>query len=223
MVYIRKLREPKELSLYKKTPGSSFSNLRGNDKVSVYKALIKEQYGLCAYCMCRIFYEDEVKRKIQIEHFVPQSDSELGTMKSLDYKNMLGVCDGGISFNRINKDSGNQNLSYDVYKGDKSLSLNPSIKNDFEKMKIYYSSNGRIHSKNEQFNIELNSVLNLNTPRLISERKIVKQKVIHYLNKNIKLSEAKKLELITQLKTPNDGLLSPFYDVAVKFIEILAK
>lgn len=222
MVYIKKQREPKELTLFKKTQNCSFSDFSGNEKIAVYKSLIKEQYGLCAYCMCRIFFDNEIHRNIQIEHFIPQSDNDLGSIKSLDYKNMLGVCDGGISFKRINKDSGNENLSCDVYKGNKLLSLNPSIKDDFEKMKIYYSSNGRIHSKNEQFNIELDSVLNLNTPRLINERKIVKQKVIQYLNTHNKLSAAKKLELIAKLKTPVDELLTPFYDVAVYFIERIA-
>ena len=148
MVYIKKQREPKELTQYRKTDGSSYAGLFGKNKLAVYTALIKEQYGLCAYCMCRIFYADELKRNIQIEHFTPQSDTDLGTAKSLDYKNMLGVCDGGIAHNKRNEIAGKENLSCDAYKGDKVLSLNPSKKDDFEKMKVYYSSNCRIHSKN---------------------------------------------------------------------------
>ena len=222
MVYIKKQREPKELAQYRKMNGSSYAGLFGKDKLAVYEALIKEQYGLCAYCMCRIFYKDEMHRNIQIEHFTPQSDSDLGTAKSLDYKNMLGVCDGGTAHNKRNEISGKDNLSCDVYKGDKILSLNPSKKDDFEKMKIYYSSNGRIHSRNPQFDEELNFVLNLNTPRLIAERKNVKQKVIQFISQHKKLSEAKKAEIIRSFKTPNSGLLMPYYDVAVQFMELLA-
>ena len=46
MVYIRKQREPKELTLFKKTQNCSFTDLSGNDKIAVYKSLIKEQKHL---------------------------------------------------------------------------------------------------------------------------------------------------------------------------------
>lgn len=223
MVRIIKQTEPKELSAYKRTQNCSYSGLRGKDKIAVYKALIKEQYGLCAYCMCRIFYENEAERNIQIEHFLPQSENELGTAKSLDYKNMLGVCDGGISYNKRNKFPSNENISCDAYKGDKRLSLNPSDKDDFEKMKIYYSSSGRIHSENSHFDEELNSVLNLNTQRLIDERKKIKHDIIKIMSKHKKMTKSQKLNWIEALRTPKDGLLPPFYDFSVKFIEKFIK
>ena len=221
MVYIRKQHEPKELTEYKKVNGASFSDLSGDNKTAVYKSLIKEQYGLCAYCMCRIFYNTEIDRNIRIEHFIPQSDSELGTVKSLDYKNMLGVCDGGISSNKVRNISGVENISCDAFKGNKTLSLNPLVKDDFEKMRIKYSSSGRIHSENKQFDCELNTVLNLNNLRLIDERKRVKQTVINYLNKYKKLSKDQREYEIKKVKTPRDGLLPPFYDVSVYFLKII--
>ena len=212
MVRIIKQTEPKELSAYKRTQNCSYSGLRGKDKIAVYKALIKEQYGLCAYCMCRIFYENEAERNIQIEHFLPQSENELGTAKSLDYKNMLGVCDGGISYNKRNKFPSNENISCDAYKGDKRLSLNPSDKDDFEKMKIYYSSSGRIHSENSHFDEELNSVLNLNTQRLIDERKKIKHDIIKYISLIFSPEAYQKHEL------NRDKILSVFNEIKEKCI-----
>lgn len=219
MVYIRKQHEPRELTVYKKEKGASFSDLSGNNKVAVYNSLIKEQYGLCAYCMCRIFYNTETNRNIRIEHFIPQSDSNLGDAKSLDYKNMLGVCDGGVSSNRVSSISGAENISCDAFKGNKTLSLNPSVKEDYERMRIRYSSSGKIHSENKQFDDELNAVLNLNNYRLIEERKRVKQAVVSFLNTHKKLTTTQREYKISQLQTPKDGLLMPFYDVAIFFIK----
>ena len=132
---------------------------------------------------------------------------------------MLGVCDGGVAYNKNTKFSSKENISCDTYKGDKKLSLNPSNKDDFEKMKIYYGSNGRIHSRDMRFKEELNSVLNLNTRRLIDARRKLIIDIINLMNKHKKMTKSQKLEWISNQKTPKDGLLPPFYDAAVKFIE----
>ena len=57
-------------------------------KSDVKAILIREQKGLCAYCMRRIRMDSHSR----VEHFIPLSaDKE----KAIDYINMLGVCDGG--------------------------------------------------------------------------------------------------------------------------------
>ena len=86
-------------------------------------------------------------------------------------------------------------------------------------MKIYYGSNGRIHSRDLRFEEELNSVLNLNTRRLIDARRKLIIDIINLMNKHKKMTKSQKLEWISNLRTPKDGLLPPFYDVTVKFIE----
>ena len=53
-------------------------------KTEVKEVLVREQKGLCAYCMRRIYRDSHCK----IEHLVPLSrDKE----KALDYHNLLGV------------------------------------------------------------------------------------------------------------------------------------
>ena len=113
MVFIQKGPAPASLTSYLATnPTATYDNLKSNKniKIDIYNSLIAEQYGLCAYCMTRILYNPITDRNIQIEHYIPQSDSTLvagssqtlGQIKSLDYTNMLGVCDGGKQYNKDN-------------------------------------------------------------------------------------------------------------------------
>lgn len=223
MVRIKKSWEPTELINFKKNGAARYEDLDSSEgsfvKEKIKESLCSEQFGLCAYCMCRITQET-----MKIEHFIPRADKIVGEIKSLDYSNMLGVCDGGVKFNKIRNLVGKENLSCDAYKGNNSLSLNPSIKNDFDKMKIRYSSDGKIHSDslNLHFQNEINAVLNLNVPRLIDMRKAVKRKVIEFVKTKGKLSQEQKLEKIKSIKTPKNGLLPPFFDVTVYFIDKLA-
>ena len=116
------------------------------------------------------------------------------------------------------------NLATAIALKPKLLSLNPSVESDYNQMKIRYSSDGKIHSDslNLSFKAEIESVLNLNVPRLVTMRKAAKMKVIDYLKKNGKLTATKKNERIKALKTPKDGLLPAFYDVSVFFMKKLA-
>lgn len=58
-------------------------------KKTIRDALLKEQHGLCAYCMLPIENDGD---KMTIEHFSPLSrDKE----KAIDYYNFLGTCKGG--------------------------------------------------------------------------------------------------------------------------------
>ena len=221
MIRIIKTWEPKELTQFKKKGNMKYSDLDSDEgkivKQKLQESLCSEQFGLCAYCMNRITPET-----MKIEHFFPQNgiNKTLGLQKSLDYSNMLAVCDGGELYNKIHNLSSKRNLHCDASKQNKSLSLNPSVKNEFMQMKIRYSSNGKIHSDsiNTNFQKEIDSVLNLNIPFLVSMRKAVKMKVIDYVKKTGKITPAKKKEIIKALRTPKDGLLPPFVDVSVFFM-----
>lgn len=223
MVRIKKSWEPTELINFKKNGAVRYEDLDSGEgslvKEKIKKSLCSEQFGLCAYCMGRITLET-----MKIEHFIPRADKIVGEIKSLDYSNMLGVCDGGVGFNKAHNLVGKENLSCDAYKRNNLLSLNPSIGDDFDKMKIRYSSDGKIHSDslNLNFQNEINNVLNLNVPRLINMRKAVKREVIEFLKRKGKLTQEQKFEKIRSIKTPKDGLLQPFFDVAVYFIDKLA-
>jgi uncharacterized protein (TIGR02646 family) len=54
---------------------------------------VRDQGGLCAYCEIDIHDNDPLK--CRIEHFHPKSDLTAPLNWALDWRNMLGVCNGG--------------------------------------------------------------------------------------------------------------------------------
>lgn len=233
MVYIQKGSAPASLTSYLVAhPTATYDKLKRhkNIKVDIYNSLIAEQYGLCAYCMCRIFYNPGTDRNIQIEHYIPQSDSTLvvgcsltlGQKKSLDYTNMLGVCDGGKQYNRDNSLSGLENLSCDAHRGNTPLTINP-LDNSFFSPRIFeYKNSGKIDSSNSAIKTDLTETLNLNVQRLVNLRKQAINKVVTMISKG-QITSANKSQRITELKTPKNGKLEAFYDVSAFFIDKLVK
>lgn len=120
------------------------------DKSVIRNALYSEQHGLCAYCMRKI-HNDET---MTIEHFTPIKKSKDG---ALDYKNMLGCCDGGRR-----SDKSSKYLSCDASKSDEQIAISPFNKMQIEDLK--YTSDGRILTKSGDKAIEhdLNETLHLN-------------------------------------------------------------
>ena len=118
----------------------------------IRESLIKEQHGLCAYCMRRIIIEGRDKvPTVTIEHYQPKSEYfDL----VLDYKNMLAVCSGGRDRN------GKKNLCCDASKGDKEIKISPYNRNDMEK--IRYKTDGTIYTYPEDTDLEhdINEILN---------------------------------------------------------------
>lgn len=102
------------------------------------------------------------KSSTEIEHYRSQ---HLFPDLQLDYKNMLGVCNG-------NADSPQHKLICDKSKSnfDKlhSLTVNPLITERVDQIK--YTKEGEIYSENENINYDLDTVLNLNEQRLKDER-----------------------------------------------------
>lgn len=118
----------------------------------IRNSLIKEQKGLCAYCMRRL---EPDGFHTQIEHWYPLSRDK---SKALSYSNMLGVCDGGKS-----SDHRKKVLCCDASKNDETeMAVNPL---DFSQMQqIAYLSDGTIYtvSKDKKLEKDLNETLKLN-------------------------------------------------------------
>lgn len=65
---------------------ATFDDLVASEKRNLKEELIKEQYGLCCYCMKKIEWYNS-----HVEHFVPRSvDSSI----EMDYFNLLASCNG---------------------------------------------------------------------------------------------------------------------------------
>lgn len=217
MRLIKRGREPKGLSTYKRTPGACFEGW--TDREDVKKQLLKEQGYLCAYCTKRIHYTD-----MKIEHIIAQSAKiegrEIGKEQSLNYSNFLAVCMGGPG----NKKQKNQ--SCDTARGNENLKVNPLEKNTLDQ--IYYKRNGEIHSSDDSgddcIELDLTKTLNLNCNKaphfFLRNRLEVMEGVKQRLNKtgNWNASELKKVKRILMEKN-NKGEMQPFADYAIYKIE----
>ncbi len=118
------------------------------DKETIRVNLVAEQHGLCAYCMKRI----KPNNKMVIEHYKPINNKPY----ALDYQNMLGCCDGGISREK----SDNKFQCCDASKGNKELTIDPRDK--FFINSIKYTRDGFIQSSNPEADRQINDILCLN-------------------------------------------------------------
>lgn len=192
MIKIIKTHEPKELAQYRETKPingwrpsynemnhveSGYYNSDGssiNLHDYVLDMLIKEQGGLCAYCMCSIPEIDRrtgTTRKATIEHIVPQSMTKSTNewKMELKYSNFLAVCSGN---------AGNGELCCDKARKNKPLSLNPLDESSIRW--IAYSNSGIIKADEasgldkeeiDKINKELDEVLNLNKGKDLRQKR----------------------------------------------------
>lgn len=164
MIYIEKEPTPKQIEQniiqIEKTPGwkeiedddaegirSYFDQLNKDD---IREALLKEQHGLCGYCMRRI----KNNNSMIIEHFKPIRHKR----DALNYRNWLGCCDGGRG--RVEKNQGC--LCCDAAKENNEITLCTWDKDVMDR--IRYSSDGRIviSPDNEDLRRDINEALHLN-------------------------------------------------------------
>ena len=76
--------EPPSLATHRAKPNADYDNYAEKDDLRA--SLVREQAGLCCYCMQRI-HPDEVRMKI--EHWLCQKHHGA---QDLDYENLLGAC-----------------------------------------------------------------------------------------------------------------------------------
>jgi uncharacterized protein (TIGR02646 family) len=168
---IAKGAEPESLTAHRARTHSTYGNYR--EMQELREALVREQRGLCCYCLCRIV-PGELEMKI--EHWRPQRRYP---DEQLIYANLLGACKGGEKPNP--NDERDVDRHCDTFKDDKDLSLNPAV--DDVESTISYLKDGRIRSSNEAFNDELTLVLNLNTFAMVNRRKAVINSLIRLFPK----------------------------------------
>lgn len=195
MKYIQKEKEPNCLTAYKKQSDASFKGLDSDCKKEIRQSLLEEQGYICAYCMQSIS-EDWNKKlnkyKVEIEHFKSQHRHPTLT---LDYKNMLAVCNGNAD------ESSHEQICDKAKSGfDKThdLFLNPLELQ--REQQIYYLNDGEIVSDDERISYNLNVILNLNERNLKKDR----AKLYRQIKKKIKSFWARpktRKAALQQLKT----------------------
>lgn len=218
MRYIKKVKEPESLIHARKTYLKKYTDMREDLKDEIKVSLLKEQKYLCAYCMKRISIED-----MQIEHYLPQHpDGEIPQQEaerlSIDYNNMLGVCNGG----KTAANHSFEDLTCDQHRGNTPLTVDPLRNETIEK--IAYRSNGEIYSEDQKINHDLDDTLNLNAPGsyLVQNRKAAlssfqKYVVKEYSKKSLSLNDWNRL--LIKIQNGTDGVCQQFAGIIEFYIK----
>lgn len=151
---IRKGPSPRALAAYQARKEAVWEELTEDDKQEVREALVREQRGLCAYCMARINAEPE---STKIEHIRPRRHRD----GLFDWNNLVACCDG-------HQGHPPSEQTCDIRKADTDL----ACLNVLAPQSIRYGfGSGRIQSDLALVNDDLNTVPNLNSTQLVANRK----------------------------------------------------
>lgn len=162
---ITKGSEPASLTAHRKTPYSDYDNYAGKDALRC--ALISEQGGICCYCMARI---RKGPTTMKIEHWRSQSRY---SGQQLEYQNLLGACLGG--------EGQPQHLQHcDTHKGDRDLLWNPADPDHHIETRLRYEFDGSIRSGEDEFDAQIEGILNLNLASLKNKRKGVLSAILDW-------------------------------------------
>lgn len=164
MKKIEKMESPRSFEKFIKTKGTNYKELSKNENISIREELrerlLAEQGHICCYCGREIEKEHSI-----IEHFKPRDSFP---KLQLDYQNLLLSCDGGQNARSKNK----SDPPYcDSAKGNKEINISP-LQKDCE-TRFVCDESGEIMaavSSDEDAN-ETITVLNLNNPVLVNQRK----------------------------------------------------
>ena len=133
---IVKGREPVSLTQHRLTlPSNNYKPDYDNysDKDALRKALVREQRGLCCYCMKEISGDRE---EMKIEHWQCQSRY---SYEQLNYRNLLAACPGG--------EGQPPRLQHcDTKKGNDDLKWNPADPTPRIETRLRYEADGSIRS-----------------------------------------------------------------------------
>ena len=181
-----------------------------SDKDALRKALVREQRGLCCYCMTGISSDRE---EMKIEHW--QCQSRYST-KQLNYRNLLAACRGG--------DDQPRRLQHcDTKKGNDDLKWNPADPTHRIETRLRYEVDGSIRSDAPGFDAQLCQVLNLNLAELKNRRKGVLDAILGWWRweKAKARGPVPRLKLMRERerRTPHMGELKPYCQVAVWWLE----
>ena len=205
---ITKSREPESLTAHRQTPHSDYENYQ--EKGDLRHTLVTEQRGLCCYCMGRIRPEPA---SMKIEHWRCQRHYQ---DEQLKYRNLLGACLGGHGERA-------QLQHCDTRKGDSDLEWNPADPAHHIETRIRYELDGSIRSDEEDFDSQLNDVLNLNLPVLKNNRKHLLDAVLHWwkCRKARIVGPVPRHELARKRDqhVGGDGNLAPYCQVAMWWLD----
>ncbi len=165
------------------SPKEAYRRMKTSLKRKVRENLVREQGGLCAYCMCRIPRPDVPPKIVPVvlEHIVPRDPEDARDEgQGLDYRNMVAVCHG----NQAERGARHLiDLTCDAHKKNTEFrKVNPCRAETLTS--IFYHMDGKIDAADEDVRFDLVRTLNLNCPSspLVAERKAVLDSLIEAMS-----------------------------------------
>lgn len=209
MKAITKGQEPHSLVKHRSNVKTNYDNYAEKDDLRI--ALVRDQQGLCCYCMSRI---ESTGAAMKIEHWRCQARHE---DLELTYSNLLAACLGGHG-QPMNKQH------CDTRKGDQDLKFNPADWNHRIDQRIRFEMDGTIASDDSEFNTQLNEVLNLNLPLHKNRRESVLTAILQWWkSEKSRLRGPVPNEQLVRERTRRAGnsteRLTPFNPVAVWWLD----
>ena len=195
--------EPRSLTEHRAGEHCDYDNYQGKDELR--QALVREQCGLCCYCMGRIRADTA---SMKIEHWRCQARFP---GDQLNYQNLLGACLGGQS-----QPSNKQHC--DSQKGDRDLRWNPADPEHLVETQVRYEPDGTIRADDDEFDQQLDEVLNLNLPWLKNNRKGILTAVLQWW-KGKKPVPKEQIQREIQRHAGGAGELRPYCQVTVWWLQ----
>lgn len=209
MLYIQKKQEPASLTRYRKQQFAYYDGYP--DKDDIRKQLLEEQGYLCAYCMRRIDIEH-----MKIEHWYPED--KLSDKECLEYKNMLGTCEGHLLGTKGVDDT------CDTQKGNAIITVCPLDQSTIDRIQ-YRTATGEIYSEDPVIQGDLHNTLNLNSEkhRLKENRKATLSSAIQEMRKMQQNGDWDRKSLEKMLSLYQDvnpeGLKKEYAGIAVWYLK----
>lgn len=192
---------PASLTQHCRQPHANYDNYA--DKAALRQALVAEQRGLCCYCQSRI---RPTPAGMKIEHWQCQANHP---ERQLDYRNLLGACLGGHG--RPEREQ-----HCDTRKGNNDLCFSVCDPAHPIERQIRFLGDGTIKADNAAIDEGLNALLNLNLPRLVSNRKAVLAAFQQRLQDGRRVDPAREL---TKWDGSGPGDLPEFAQVIVYWLQ----
>jgi uncharacterized protein (TIGR02646 family) len=159
MRLIRKGPEPPLFLAYRKSRGAHYGGLPSDAKIELRAALVRDQHGLCCFCMQRVEPMVAPELKVKIAHCMPQ---KVDGARDLEWQNLFAACLGneGAPYDRQH---------CDTRQGSAVLRVSPSEPTHIASLS--YTGRGEIRTSRDDLRDDLDAKLNLNDEALCARRR----------------------------------------------------
>jgi uncharacterized protein (TIGR02646 family) len=201
MRLIRKGPEPPLFLAFRKTQGARYDSLPADAKTELRTALVRDQHGLCCFCMQRVEAAVAPELKVKIAHWMPQ---QADAARALDWANLLAACPG-------NEGAPKDRQHCDTRQGSRVLRLSPSEPTHIASLS--YTVRGEIRTSRDDLRDDLDSTLNLNDIALRDHRREAVIRMADALGRKrvSAFSDAALRSALARCSTPDaNGNLPPF-------------